>query len=603
MPNRPETAEADAAAAKARAAKAEAEWTALIERSKRLTEQWRHQPADDSLNILDPNVITKVFVEVAKTVFADTGRVMETQAQLVHDITNLWRATQAAIAGKPAEPVIEPAPDDRRFKDEAWTADPLFAAVKQYYLLMSRWLDTLVRGAEGLDAQTRRKALFYLRQMTSAMAPTNFIPTNPKVLRAIEESDGATLRKGFGNLLDDMERGRGRLRISLTQADAFELGRDLAVTPGKVVFQNELAQIIQYAPSTDQVLRRPLLIVPPWINKYYVLDLQPKNSFIRWAVDQGQTVFVISWVNPDPPLGEKSFDDYLLEGPLTALDVIRETTGEREVNALGYCIGGTLLASTLAHLAAKKDDRVHSATFFTTMVDFAEPGEIGVFIDDEQIGLLEKHMDARGYLDGASMAQVFSMLRENDLIWSSFVNNYLLGKSPPPFDILYWNADTTRMPVAMHSFYLREMYLGNRLVKPDALTIAGTPIDLGRITRPAYILATREDHIAPWRSTFAATQLYKGPVRFVLAGSGHIAGVINPPAAGKYGYWLNPRRTRSSDAWLKGAKRMDGSWWTDWAAWIVRHGGGRVPARTPGGGRLPPIEDAPGSYVRVRHAD
>ncbi|MCU0838968.1 MAG: alpha/beta fold hydrolase, partial [Rhodospirillales bacterium] len=375
---------------------------------------------------------------------------------------------------------------------------------------------------------------------------------------------------------------------------------NLATTPGKVVYQNPLAQLIQYAPTTDTVLRRPLLIVPPWINKFYVLDLQPKNSFIRWAVAQGHTVFVLSWVNPDATQSERTFEDYMVEGPLAALDAIADITSERQVNGVGYCIGGTLLATTLAHLAAKAEERFASATFFTTMVDFTDPGELGVFIDDEQLSVLEQHIDKKGYLDGAHMAQVFNLLRENDLIWSAFINNYLLAKDPPPFDLLYWNSDSTRMPAMMHKFYLREMYLHNRLAQPDAITLAGTPIDLRRITTPAYILATREDHIAPWRSTFAATQLYSGPVKFVLAESGHIAGVINPPTLNKYGYWLHPRKTKTPEAWLAGATRQQGSWWPDWHAWVATHGGGPVPARDPATGPLPVIEDAPGAYVKVR---
>jgi polyhydroxyalkanoate synthase len=359
-------------------------------------------------------------------------------------------------------------------------------------------------------------------------------------------------------------------------------------------------QLIQYTPSTETVYRRPLMIVPPWINKYYVLDMQPKNSFIRWAVSEGHTVFVLSWVNPHGELSAKTFDDYLLEGPLKALDVIHEATGQSEVNALGYCIGGTLLACALAWLAKEDDKRIVSATFFTTMLDFCDPGELGVFIDEEQIGLVEKHMEKKGFLDGSQMAQVFSMLRENDLIWSAFVNNYLLGKDPPPFDLLYWNSDSTRMPAMMHGFYLREMYLNNRLIEPDALTIAGRTIDLRRIKIPAYLLSAREDHIAPWRSTFAATKLFAGPIRFVLAASGHIAGVINPPVANKYHFWTNTRKGRTPEAWLKTAERHEGSWWPDWSAWVARKGGGKVPAREPGAGALPAIEDAPGSYVKMR---
>ncbi len=579
-------------------------WAALFERGKKVSELYQEQiKKDDGFSVADPSIVGKVFLDVAQHLFANPAKMRDAQTDLSDDYARLWRAMEAATSGSPHEPVAEPDPGDRRFKDGEWVENPVYNAIKQYYLLTSRWIEGLVRGIDGLDPKSRLKAEFYTRQFLSAMAPTNFIATNPKVMRAIQQTEGESLRKGLSNLLDDVERGKGRLQISLTDLDAFTPGENIAVSPGKVVYQNDLMQLIQYTPATETVHRRPLLIVPPWINKFYVLDLQPKNSFIKWAVDQGHTVFVISWVNPDESLTHKIFDDYLLEGPMAALDAIHRATGEPEVNAIGYCIGGTLLATTLAHMAVKGDKRVASATFFTTMTDFADPGELGVFIDEEQIGMLEKHMQKKGYMDGAQMSQVFSMLRENDLIWSAFESNYMLGKDPRPFDLLYWNADSTRMPVMMHSFYLREMYLNNRLIEPDALTVAGTPIDLTRIKQPAYILSTREDHIAPWRSTYTATQLYSGPVKFVLAASGHIAGVINPPAANKYCYWTHTRKVKTPDTWLKGATRSEGSWWPHWDAWVGRHGGGRVAARVPGSGELEVIEDAPGSYVRMRAID
>ena len=348
---------------------------------------------------------------------------------------------------------------------------------------------------------------------------------------------------------------------------AFEVGRNIATTPGKVVLQTELMQLIQYTPSTEQVHRRPLMIVPPWINKFYILDLQPKNSFIKFCVDQGFTVFVLSWVNPDEKLRHKSFEHYMFEGPLAALDAIEQATGEREVNAIGYCLGGTLLASTLAWMKEQGDDRIKSATFFTTLVDFAEPGELGVFMDEEQLAALEKTMAKRGYLDGAEMAASFNLLRASDLIWSFVINNYLLGKDPFPFDLLYWNSDNTRMPAAMHSFYLRKCYHENALVRPGGISLGGVPIDLTRIDLPVYWLSTKEDHIAPWKSTYAATQLYQGPKRFVVAGSGHIAGVVNPPASGKYGYWLNDDLPADPETWFAGAQHHEGSWWADWAQW------------------------------------
>ena len=577
------------------------EWQALFERSKSVTEAYQERlKTEDVFSAVNPALLGQLFVQVARQLMAKPESLKQAQESLAEDYAKLWQATAASLEGKTVEPVIEPQPGDRRFKDEDWTANPTFSAIKQFYLLAARWLESMVVNAEGLDPRTRQKAMFYLRQFLSAMAPTNFVATNPRVLKATAESNAENLRKGFANLLDDMERSRGPLQVSLTDTRAFKLGENIATTPGKVVYQNDLMQLIQYSPSTGTVYRRPLMIVPPWINKYYVLDMQPKNSFIRWAVGEGHTVFVLSWINPQGELSAKTFDDYLLEGPLAALDAIRDATGETEVNALGYCIGGTLLACALAWLAREEDKRVVSGTFFTTMLDFSDPGELGVFIDDEQIGLVEKHMEKKGFLDGSQMAQVFSMLRENDLIWSAFINNYLLGKDPPPFDLLYWNSDSTRMPAMMHGFYLREMYLNNKLIQSDALTVAGRPIDLRRIKAPAYLLSAREDHIAHWRSTFAATRLLSGPVRFVLAASGHIAGVINPPVANKYHHWTSTRKGRTPEAWLKTAERVDGSWWPDWSAWIARKGGGKVPAREPGAGGLPVLEDAPGSYVKMR---
>ena len=400
-------------------------------------------------------------------------------------------------------------------------------------------------------------------------------------------------------MLEDLERGQGRLRIRMTDLEKFKLGENVAVTPGKVVYENDLMQLLQYAPTTETVRTRPLLVIPPWINKYYILDLRPKNSFIRWAVDQGHTVFVISWVNPDERLAEKSMDDYLLEGPVAALDAIGQATGEDRVNAIGYCLGGTLLAATLAWLKARERDAIASATFFTTMVDFEEPGELGVFIDEEQLALVEESMKEKGYFDGAKMAEAFNLLRANDLIWSFVINNYLMGKDPFPFDLLYWNSDSTRMPRAMHSAYLRDMYQHNRLREPGGISLDGVPIDLTTIDLPIYILSTREDHIAPWRSTYAATRLYRGPIRFVLAMSGHIAGVVNPPAANKYGHFTGELAS-TPDGWLESATAHDGSWWPDWDAWVSAHGGGETEPREPGAGALPVIEDAPGRYVKVR---
>jgi polyhydroxyalkanoate synthase len=456
-----------------------------------------------------------------------------------------------------------------------------------------------VHDAEGMDDKTAQKVDFYTRQFVDAMSPTNFVMTNPEVLRRTAETGGENLLKGLSNLLTDLERGQGNLRIRMTDESKFKVGENIAVTPGKVVYQNDLMQLIQYTPTTEKVLKRPLLILPPWINKFYILDLRPKNSFIRWAVDQGHTVFVVSWVNPDERLAEKGFEDYMLEGPYAALEAIEKATGEKSVNAIGYCLGGTLLSATLAHMAAKRDTRIKSATFFTTMVDFTESGELGVFIDEEQLKALETKMQKRGFLEGREMATTFNMLRANDLIWSFVVNNYLLGQDPFPFDLLYWNDDSTRMPARMHSFYLRRMYQQNDLIKSGGIELLDVKLDLRKIKLPTYILSTREDHIAPWASTYRATQTYTGDIRFVLAASGHIAGVVNPPDAGKYSHWINTELPPSPEAWLSGATELAGSWWPDWQRWVSGQDPAQVPARKPKNA----LEDAPGMYVKVMAQD
>jgi polyhydroxyalkanoate synthase subunit PhaC len=502
--------------------------------------------------------------------------------------------------GVEAEPVIDAPSTDRRFKDDAWRDNEVFDFIKQSYLLSARFVQDVVKHVDGLDPKTAQKVDFYARQFTDAMSPSNFLLTNPEVLRKTAETGGENLLKGLNNLLADLERGKGQLHIKMVDLDAFKVGENIGVSPGKVVYQNELMQLIQYAPLTETVQKRPLLIGPPWINKFYILDLRPKNSFVRWAVSQGHTVFVISWVNPDERLAEKSFEDYMLEGYLAALDAIEAATGEREVNAIGYCLGGTLLGSTLAYMATKGDDRIKSATFFVTMLDFAEAGELGVFIDEEQLRVLEDRMNKRGYLEGSEMSTTFNLLRANDLIWSFVVNNYLLGNEPFPFDLLYWNSDSTRMPAKMHSFYLRNMYQENLLAKQGGITLNGVPIDLRRIKTPSYFLSTREDHIAPWKSTYRGTQLLDGRKRFVLAASGHIAGVVNPPEGGKYSHWVNNTVPPDPEAWFQGATEIAGSWWPDWQRWVTSLHKDQVPARVPGEGKLKPIEEAPGSYVKAR---
>ena len=570
----------------------------IAERSQRLVNEFLARQSDGSESAdPDPLKLGAAFFEMTSKLMANPAKLVEAQVSLWQDYMNLWQNTARRMMGEEAAPIVEPDKGDRRFKDDAWEENEVFDFVKQSYLLTSRWAQNMVSDVDGLDEKTARKVEFYTRQFVDAMAPTNFAMTNPEVLRATAESGGENLLKGLEHLLEDLERGHGRLRISMTDESAFEVGRNVASTPGTVVYQNEMMQLIQYTATTETAHKTPLLIVPPWINKYYILDLREKNSFVKWCTDQGQTVFIISWVNPDERLAKKTFEDYMTDGVLEAVAQITQATGEDHLNAVGYCLGGTLLSSTLAYMAATGDKRIGAATLLTTLTDFSEPGELGVFIDDEQLQALDERMNKTGYLDGADMATSFNMLRANDLIWSFVVNNYLLGKEPFPFDLLYWNSDSTRMPAAMHSFYLHMMYEKNKLCEPGGITLKGVPIDLRAVKVPVYMISAREDHIAPWKATYAGTQLFSGKVRFVLAASGHIAGVINPPVANKYCYWTNSRKAKSPDAWLNGAKQQDGSWWTNWMEWLKPLSGPEIPARDP---ILPVIEAAPGSYVKVR---
>jgi polyhydroxyalkanoate synthase len=544
--------------------------------------------------------VAKTLGHVAEYWLSDPQRTAELQNRLGKAYLELWAASAKRLAGEPAEEVIAPAPNDKRFSDPEWTSNQFFDFLKQFYLLSSQWADRLVADAAGLDAHTRQKAEFYVRQIVNAFAPTNFVLTNPELLRETFGSNAENLVRGMRMLAEDIEAGHGGVRIRQSDASKFEVGRNLAITPGKVIFQNELMQLIQYEPTTETVLKRPLLIVPPWINKFYVLDLTPEKSFIKWCVDQGLTVFCVSWVNPDEHLSQKSFEDYVREGPLAALDAIKDAIGEDKVHAIGYCVGGTLLAVTLAAMAARNDERIVSATLFAAQVDFTHAGDLKVFVDEEQVAFIEKKMAEHGYLEGSAMAGVFNLLRSNDLIWPYVINNYLKGKAPFPFDLLYWNSDATRMPAANHSFYLRNCYLENKLSK-GKMVLGNSLIDLKAVKIPIYNLATREDHIAPPRSVMVGSKCFGGDVRFVVAGSGHIAGVINPPAKRKYQYWTGPKpRNADITGWLAKAKEHAGSWWPDWLLWITRQSPTEVPARIPGAGALKAIEDAPGSYVKIK---
>jgi polyhydroxyalkanoate synthase subunit PhaC len=570
----------------------------VAERSSRILGEFAQKQAQSlSAAVRDEMGIAKAFMDLYARLAADPAQLASFSMNFWLDQARLWQASWMKLAGLQAAPLAEPAKGDWRFKDDEWSKNFLFDYIKQSYLLASRHIQHAVGSVEGLSPESEKKVAFFTRQYVDALAPSNFLLTNPQVLKETLASGGQNLVRGLANLLADIEKGGGELRISMTDESAFQLGRNVATSPGKVVYQNDLMQLIQYQPATEQAYRRPLLIIPPWINKYYILDLRESNSFIRWAVQQGHTVFVVSWVNPDARLAEKGFDDYMLEGPLAALDAMEKATGEREANVIGYCLGGTLLGATLAYMAAKADGRVKSATFFVSLLDFSQPGELGVFIDEAQVESLERKMNERGYLEGSEMASTFNLLRANDLVWSFVVNNYLLGKDPFPFDLLYWNADSTRMPARMHSFYLRNMYIKNALARPGGITLEGVPIDLSQVKMPSYFISTVEDHIAPWKTTYKGSRYLGGPVRFVLGGSGHIAGIVNPPAANKYHYWTNDANPPSAEDWLASAEKRPGSWWQDWQKWIdAQNGADRVPARTPQN----PLEDAPGSYAALR---
>jgi len=576
----------------------------VAERSSKIIEQFAQKQAQSMSSAMrDEMGIAKAFLDLYSRMAGDPNLMAAVAVNWWVDAARLWQSSWMKMMGVQAASIAEPAKGDSRFKDADWSSNFLFDYLKQSYLLAARHIQGAVAQVEGLSPESEKKVEFFTRQYVNALSPSNFVLTNPQVLRETVNSGGQNLIRGLNNLLADIEKGHGELRISMTDENAFKLGKNVATTPGKVVFQNDLMQLIQYEPRTKDVYQRPLIIVPPWINKYYILDLRESNSFIRFALEQGHTVFVVSWVNPDARLAQKGFDDYMLEGPLAALDAVEKATGEKQVNFIGYCLGGTLLGAMLGFLSSKKQaDRVACATFFVSLLDFSKPGELGVFIDEAQVENLERKMNERGYLEGSEMAGTFNMLRSNDLVWSFVVNNYLMGKDPFPFDLLYWNADSTRMPARMHSYYLRNMYIKNLLGKPGGITLAGVPIDLSKVKQPSYFISTVEDHIAPWKTTYIGSKYLGGPVRFVLGGSGHIAGIVNPPAAKKYHYWTNDSNPATPEEWFKSATQHPGSWWNDWQAWMDEQNAdeAKVPARKPGDGKLKVIEDAPGSYAALR---
>lgn len=562
----------------------------------------RMVPSDAAQSVHDD--MRRSFQAGAQSLMRNPSLLWQTQSRLLQDQTRLWQQSLRRLAGEEVEPLIAPARGDRRFKDDAWRDDPYYLAIMQQYLLFSRLVEELVEGLEGLSPDQKRNLGFYARQLVNAMAPTNFVTTNPEVMRRTLETRGQNLVEGLARLREDLANSAEGLNVTMTDRSAFAIGENIAVTPGAVVYENELIQLIQYAPTTEQAYKTPLLVVPPWINKYYILDLRQDNSLVRWLVEQGHTVFLISWRNPGPAQRDLTWADYMQMGPIDAMGAIEQATGEKSVNLLSYCIGGTLTASTVAYLTSTRRGRkVKSVTYMATLQDFRDPGEIGVFLTEPVLAGIEAQLERDGYLDGRVMAYSFNLLRENDLFWSFYINNYLKGEPPAPFDLLYWNTDGTNLPAGTHAWYLRHMYLENRLVQPGGIELDGVRIDLRKVSTPSYFVSTREDHIAKWNSTYYGALLPKGPVTFVLGGSGHIAGIVNPPSKNKYGYWTNDELPETAEAWLDGARQHEGSWWPHWQAWMTENGyvdvEKTVPARQPGDGELDILEPAPGRYVRM----
>ena len=538
------------------------------------------------------------FARSLKSVGVDSSKFAALQARYFQLHAALWQSALARETGRDAAPVAPPDRGDRRFSSAEWQRIPWFDYLRQSYLINSRFLSDWIEALE-TEPRAKERLRFIARQFSDAMSPANFAATNPEALKLALETGGESLAQGIRLLLEDVHKGR----ISTTDESVFEVGKNLAVTEGAVIFENELIQLIQYKPVTSTVFKRPLVMFPPCINKYYILDLQPENSLVRYAVEQGHPVFMVSWRNITEELGHLTWDDYIQKGVLKALEVASAINAAEKVNALGFCVGGTMLGAALAVMAAKGENRVESATFLASMLDFSDTGDIGLFIDESGVAVREAAIGKGGIMPGRDLALVFSALRANDLVWSYVISNYLKGKSPEAFDLLYWNADSTNLPGPMYCWYVRNTYLENRLREPGKTTVLGVPVDLGKITVPAYVLATREDHIVPWRTAYRTNQLLGGETRFVLGASGHVAGIINPASKNKRSHWIGAKPAADPEEWLADGKEKPGSWWADWSTWIERFGDERVKARArPGNAKYKPIEQAPGRYVKHRIA-
>lgn len=571
----------------------------VMEYTQDLCEKAVSPPEPDPV---DPWTIAKAFVEAGMKIAQNPSNLIEANIAYAQGCAKLWQTTLAHMGGgaeNGLEQVVELPKGDKRFSQEMWTSHLGFDFMKQSYLLWDKWLRQVSGHIEGLDPKVARRVGFFSQQFSNAMAPTNYLWGNPDALRESLETKGESLLHGLSNFFRDLEEGKGRLNISMVERGHFRVGENIATTPGKVVFQNELIQLIQYAPTTKNVYRIPILLVPPCINKFYIFDLRPESSFVRWLLDQGWTVFVVSWVNPkDDKLAHKTFEDYVLDGVGAAVETMVKLTGEPQVNALGFCIGGNFLTAYSAYRARDKVNPLKSTTFLATLFDFEDAGDLKIFIDEEQLAKMEQAMKSWGYFDGRVLAKTFNLLRSNDLIWSFVVNNYLMGKEPMAFDLLYWNSDYTNLPAAMYAYFLRNMFLENKLIKPGALSIGGRPLDLRDIKTPSFILSTREDHIAPWPCGYAGAKMLGGPTTFVLGGSGHVAGIFNHPSKNKYNYWTGKILQKGTQDWFEKAESHAGSWWTAWAQWLEAFGGEMIPARQPGSKAYPPLDDAPGSYVK-----